>query len=191
MDEPRGGSAQDRALWRRWSTMETPGTGAAPGGDARPDALILAEFAENRLSGPDAASVAAFLAANPAIAGDVAFASRAAEIPARIGDAALAATIARAAALVPAPPAGASHERTDDNVLPIRAARPPASTWPMAARWSALAASFALVSWLGFALGSDAYGDLAFFDGQAGTALADELFDPPGGFFGLGDASGT
>jgi hypothetical protein len=61
----------------------------------------------------------------------------------------------------------------------------------MSARWGAIAASLALVSWLGFALGSDAYGDLTALDGQAGTRLADELLDPPGGFFGLVDTSGT
>ena len=191
MDEPRDGSTEDRALWRRWSMTQKAGNGAVPGGDAGPNPLTLAEFAENRLSGPDAASVQAFLAANPAVAGDVAAASRAVEIPPRIGDAALAATIARAAALVPARSIAAGAERTGDNILPLRAARPSASAWPAAARWSALAASLALVSWFGFALGGDAYGDLASLDGQAGVALADEIFDPPGGFFGLADTSGT
>jgi hypothetical protein len=190
MDEPRDGSAQDRALWRRWSTMDKAKSEGLVG-EAPPDALTLAEFAENRLSGPEAVAVEALLAANPLLAEDVAAASRLAEIAPRIGDAALAATIARAAALVPARSAAASRDRADKNILPFRAARPSARPWPMAARWGALAASLALVSWLGFALGSDAYGDLASLDGQAGSRLADELLDPPGGLFGLVDASGT
>jgi len=167
---------------------------AASSGAARPDALSLAEFAEHRLDGPEAAAVEAFLAADPSLAEDVALASRATEIPPRIGDAALAATIARAAALVPAPPEAAKAAR--HNVLPFRTARPAASSpapssWRLAARWGVLAASLALVSWLGFALGSDAYGDLAALDGQAGSRLVDELLDPPSGFFGLVDTSGT
>jgi hypothetical protein len=193
MTEPRDGSAQDRALWQRWSTTEKAAQGEAPGGVARPgaaapDAMELAEFAENRLSGPASAAVEAYLASHPAVAGDVASAAQAVEIPFRPGDVALAVTIARAAALVPT---AAGHDRGGDNVVPFRAARPAVAPWPIAARWGALAASLALVSWLGFALGSDAYGDLAALDGQNGTRLADELLDPPGGFFGLADQSGT
>lgn len=195
MTEPRDGSAQDRALWQRWSTLDEAAKDVGPG-DARPDAMDLAAFAENRLGDPEAAAIAAFLAANPVIAEDVIAASRATEIAPRAGDAALAATIARAAALVPGQAGAANRPRGDkraggDNVVPFRAARLPASPWPTAARWGALAASLALVSWLGFALGSDAYGDLAALDGQAGTRLVDELFDPPGGFFGVADQSGT
>ena len=192
MTEPRDGSAQDRVLWQRWSTTEKAAEGEAPGGIGRPvaaapDAMELAEFAENRLSGPASAAVEAYLASHPAVAADVASAARAAEIPFRPGDAALAVTIARAAALVPA----AGHDRGGDNIVPFRAVRPAAAPWPIAARWGALAASLALVSWLGFALGSDAYGDLAALDGQSGTRLVDELLDPPSGFFGLADQSGT
>jgi hypothetical protein len=192
MTEPRDGSAQDRALWQRWSTMGKAPKGEGPGGAARPhamipDAMILAEFAENRLSDPDAVAIAAFLEANPLIFQDIAAASRAAEIAPRPGDAGLAAVIARAVSLVPAH----GGERLADTVVPFRAARPAGSSWPIAARWGALAASLALVSWLGFALGSDAYGDLAALDGQGGTRLADELLDPPTGFFGLVDQSGT
>jgi anti-sigma factor RsiW len=152
--------------------------------------MELAEFAENRLSGPASAAVEAYLASHPAVAEDVASAARAAEIPFRPGDVALAVTIARAATLVPAAGA-AGHDRVGDNIVPFRAVRPATAPWPIAARWGALAASLALVSWLGFALGSDAYGDLAALDGQSGTRLADELLDPPGGFFSLADQSGT
>jgi hypothetical protein len=197
MTEPRDGSAEDRALWRRWSRMVEAAQAGNPAGAGQPhavipDAVTLAEFAENRLSGPKAAAVEAYLAAHPALAADVTAAGRAAEVPFRIGDAALAATIARAAALVPAGSGAAGRGRFGDNIVPFRAARTPAaSSWPMAARWGALAASVALVSWLGFSLGSDVYGDLAALDGQSRTRLADELLDPPSGFFGLVDQSGT
>src|ERR1700730_11161245 len=90
MTEPRDGSAQDRALWQRWSTMDKAPKAEGPGGAARLDAMILAEFAENRLSDADAAPIAAFLDANPLIAQDVAAAGRAVEIAPRPGDAALA-----------------------------------------------------------------------------------------------------
>jgi hypothetical protein len=191
MTEPRDGSAQGRALWQRWSTMEKAANGKGPDSVARPEIMVLAEFAENRLSGPEAAAIEAFLAANPLIAQDVAAASRDVEIPPRAGDTALAVAIARAAALVPAQGGAADRGRRGDNIVPFRAARPAGSAWPIAARWGALAASLALISWLGFALGSDAYGDLAALNGQAGTRLADELLDPPSGFFGLVDQSGT
>ena len=196
MTEPRDGSARDRALWQRWSRTVEAAQAGNPADSGRPyvvvpDAMVLAEFAESRLTGPQAEAVEAYLAAHRATAADVEAAARAVEVPFRVGDAALAATIARAAALVPAGSGAAARARSGDNVVRFRAARPSGSSWPMAARWGALAASLALVSWLGFALGSDAYGDLAALDGQGGTRLADELLDPPGGFFGLVDQSGT
>lgn len=178
MSEPWEGWAQERALWQRWS--------AGGQGMAGPDALTLAAFVEGRLAGTARAEVEAFLAANPEIAEDVAAASeaavtRAGEAP--LDDIALAGVVARAAALVPA--------RADDNIVPFRPARPPASAWPLAARWGALAASLAIVSWLGFSLGSHAYVDFAALDGQSVNGSADELLDAPSGFFGLVDTSGT
>jgi anti-sigma factor RsiW len=177
MNEPGTGWAQERALWRRWS--------ATGEGSARPDALTLAAFAEDRLTGAARAEIEAFLAADPELAADIAAARQAAALGAGdiAPDAALAATVARAAALVPGP--------AGDNVVPFRPSRRAVSAWPLAARWGALAASFALISWLGFALGSNAYVDLAALDGQSGSRLADELLDPPSGFFGLVDPSGT
>jgi anti-sigma factor RsiW len=204
MSEPwngRGnGRARERALWRRWAMVSSdPGRGTAgedgardaltpdaPAPDAMapetpaPDAMTLAAFAEDRLDAAARAAVETFLAANPAIAADVA-AARHGAMPV-IDEAALAATIARASSLV-SPSAGAA-------VLPFRPVRRPASPWPGAVRWSAVAASLVLVSWLGFALGSASYGSLAG-EGAAGGALVDELFDPPGGFFGFADTSGT
>jgi hypothetical protein len=180
MNEPWKGWAQERALWQLWSAT---GQGAA-----RPDALTLAAFAEDRLSGAARAEIEALIAADPELAEDVAAARRAlaprAGETGRPDEAALAAIAARPPALVPAD--------TGDNVLPFRPAHRAVPAWPSAARWGALAASLALVSWLGFALGSNAYVNLAALDGQsANSRLADELLDPPSGFFGLVDTSGT
>src|SRR3982751_742522 len=129
MTEPRDGSAQDRALWQRWSSMERVPSGEGPGGDAAPDAMSLAEFAENRLSGPQEAAIEAFLASHPAIAQDVAAAGRAVEVSPRAGDVALAAAIARAAALVPAQGAR-GRMGGGGNVVAFDAARPAGSAWP-------------------------------------------------------------
>jgi len=193
MSEPWNGSARERALWRRWAMMANDPAGGLPGGGTAPDALTpdaltLAAFAEDRLDGAARDSVEAFLAANPEIAADVAAARRAVAMPPAAGDAALAAVIARASALVAG---GLASGSAGAVVLPFRPARRPVSPLSGAVRWGALAASLVLVSWLGFALGSQTYGSLAALEGQSGGGLADELFDPPGGFFGLVDTSGT
>jgi hypothetical protein len=187
MSEPFDGSAQERELWRRWTMTAGEAATRSPGGDSRPDELTLAAFAEGRLTGSARAAVEAFLAANPEIADDVAAARRVPATGSASDDAALAVTIARAAALVAAPARGGAG----GNVLAFRPARRPVSVWPIAARWAALAATLALTGWLGFAMGGDAYGNLAVLDHQSSTALADEVLDPPTGFFGLPDASGT
>jgi anti-sigma factor RsiW len=180
MNEPWKGWAQERALWQLWSATEQ--------GAARPDALTLAAFAEDRLTGAARAEIEALLAADPELAEDVA-AARQAVVPradetGSRDETALAAITARAAALVPGGAGG--------NVLSFRPAHRAVPAWPSAARWGAIAASLALVSWLGFALGSNAYVNLAALDGQsASSRLADELLDPPSGFFGLVDTSGT
>src|SRR5438876_3948669 len=104
MSEPWNGWARERALWRRWATMANDPAGGLPGGGTAPDALTpdaptpdaltLAAFAEDRLDGAARDAVEAFLAANPAIAADVAAARRAVAMPPAAGDAALAAVIA-------------------------------------------------------------------------------------------------
>jgi hypothetical protein len=187
MSEPSDGSAQERALWLRWTMTARDATGRLSGGISRPDELTLAAFAEDRLTGSARAAVEAFLAANPEIADDVEAARHVPATGRAADDAALAATIARAAALVAAPPSA----KIADNVLAFRPARRPVSIWPVAARWAALAASLALVGWLGFALGGDVYGNLAVLDGQSTSGLGDEVLDPPSGFFGLVDTSAT
>jgi nucleoid-associated protein YgaU len=187
MSEPSDGSAQERELWRRWKMTAGDTRGWASDGSSRPDELTLAAFAEGRLTGPARAAVEAYLAADPDAADDVEAACRLAATSGAADDAALAATIARAASLVADPTAAG----TADNVLAFRPARRPVSAWPVAVRWVALAASLALVGWLGFALGGDAYGSLAVLDRQSATGLGDEVLDPPSGFFGLVDTSAT
>jgi nucleoid-associated protein YgaU len=187
MSEPSDGSAQGRELWRRWTMTARAAAARSSGDDSRPDELTLAEFAEGRLTGSARAAVEAFLAANPQIADDVAAARRVPTTGRATDDAALAVTIARAAALVAAPARGGAG----GTVLAFRPARRPVSVWPIAARWAALAATLALTGWLGFAMGGDAYGNLAVLDRHSSTALADEVLDPPTGFFGLPDTSGT
>ena len=187
MSEPSDGSARERELWRRWKMTAGDVTARLSGGISRPDELTLAAFAEGRLTGPARAAVEAYLAADPDSAADVEAARRIAATSVAADDAALAATIARAAALV----ADAPSARVADNVLAFRPARRAVSIWPVAARWAALAASLALVGWLGFALGGDVYGNLAVLDSQSTSGLGDEVLDPPSGFFGLVDTSAT
>src|SRR5260221_11163691 len=104
MSEPSDGSAQGRALWRRWTMTARVATIWSSGDDSPPDELTLAEFAAGRLTGSARAAVQAFLAANPAIADDVEAARRAAAMGRTVDEGAHASTSARAPALGAAPP---------------------------------------------------------------------------------------
>jgi hypothetical protein len=175
------GMADAQALWRMWKAAES---GADGGRDAAalPEGLTLAAFAEGRLAGAEHAAVAAWLAEDADLAADVAAAAMLA--PVEDSDPVLAGIIARAEALVAAP---------SDVVVPFRGPAAGGTSWRFAARWGSLAASVAVVSWLGFALGNDAYGSLSTLElrASAPTGVADELLDPPAGFFDPGEASGT
>jgi anti-sigma factor RsiW len=166
--------ADSQALWRMWKAAD---------GNSRPDALTLAAYADARLDAAEAADVAALIAEDSELAADVA----AARAPLDAPDIALDAIIARGQALVAAP---------SEVVVPFRPSRQVhvagTARWRVA-RWGSLAASLAVVSWLGFALGNDAYGSLATMElrASAPTGAADELLDPPSGFFEPGEASGT
>ncbi len=176
-----GGMAEANALWQMWKAAD----GARDQGPA-PDDLTLAAFAEGGLAAAEHAAIVSLLAQHAELAADVA----AATAPAAIDDSdpVLAAIVARAQSLVAAP---------SDGIVPFRAAPRQrvagATSWRFAARWGSLAASVALVSWLGFALGNDAYGSLAALElrASAPTGVADELLDPPAGFFDPGEVSGT
>jgi anti-sigma factor RsiW len=179
------GMADARALWRMWKAAD-----AGSKAPWAPDGLTLAAFAEDALAVAERDEVAAFLAGHPELAADVAAA--AAPVAVDASNAGLESIIARAVSLVAAPA---------DGVVPFRAllqAGPRKSvargtSWAFAARWGSLAASIAMVGWLGFALGNDAYGSLATLQlrANAPTGVADELLNPPTGIFELSEASGT
>jgi hypothetical protein len=197
MNEPWQKSAHSGALWQQWK-MVAAGPMARLEGQADmpqengpdedgPDELALAAYAEGRLDASEKDAVGALLGRHPDLAEDIELARRLANDP----DAAsapelavdLAAVIARASALVPA---------SDDRVIAFRPRRGAAPVWHSVARWSALAASFALACYLGFALGTDASSNLAALTPSAGIGLADELLDPPTGFLGsTGEANST
>jgi anti-sigma factor RsiW len=120
-------SELDRRLWRRLQEEEAP------------DALLLAAYAEGRLAPAEAARVEAFLADNPELAEDVAFARIGA---AEVNPAAAERVAARAMALVAEPNA---------TVVPFRAR--PVRRWAEA---MALAASLVLCAYLGFEMGASA-----------------------------------
>lgn len=177
MTEPWDKSAQSGALWRRWSDAHAAAEGRAEAEE--PDALSLAAYAEGRLGEDERHALETLLARRPELAADVAMARRlAAAEPS--GAEALAAVIVRASALVPA---------SGDRVVALRPRRPGGPGWRSAARWSALAASFALVGYLGLALGIDASTHLAA-PGVA-AAVADEMLDPPSGFLGGSGETGS
>lgn len=157
----------DAAVWRRWRSATA--MGAAP---AEPDALLLAAYAEGRLTEEAAETIEDWLAASPAAADDVLAARRGAEVVASE------AIIARAAGLV-----GAGAE-----VLPFRR---PRQSWRVAASWTAMAASLVMATVLGYSVGHDA-GIYTTLAGGPSAALGQELIDPPTGLFnGLDEDSST
>jgi anti-sigma factor RsiW len=176
MNEPWDKSAEGRELWRRWSGASGPPAEAF-------DELTLAACADGRLDRATREAVTAFLVEHPELAEDIALArgTDGGAAPSDASNDRLASVIARASALVPA---------FGDRVIafPSRRVEP---DWRSAARWGALAASLAMISYLGFALGSNASSVLASLDRSA-SGFSDELLDPPTGFInGLIDVSGA
>jgi hypothetical protein len=188
MSEPLDEAALERALWRRWvMANEVPAAGRRrddSSGVLTLDELTLAAYAEGRLDAGVERTLDAMLDDYPDLAADVAAARLAATDEAGgADDAALASVIARAGALVPG---------SGDRIIAFRAATPRREpSWQLAVRWGALAASLAMVSYLGFALGSNATMVLASLN-QPTSGASDELLDPPTGFLsGLNEVSGT
>jgi anti-sigma factor RsiW len=165
-------------MWERWKMAG--GASAAAGDEALtlPDELTLAAFAEGQLPAAEREAVERLLALLPELAEDIAFARAAPPAEA----AGLETIVARACALVPA---------GGDRVIPLRRSAAAAPRWQLAARWGALAASVALVSYLGFALGSNTSSTLAFIGSSSPATIGDELLDPPSGLFGIGDTGST
>jgi anti-sigma factor RsiW len=142
----KGVGAEDRLIWQRWRALGEESR------VAEPDALLLAAYAEGRLSEADAEAVEAWLAATPDVLGDL-IAARANDRPRPVSESIL----ADASALVAgaATPAGAE-------ILPFRP-RPPQllPQWRTALAWSSIAASLLCASLIGFSMGSDAYASLS------------------------------
>jgi anti-sigma factor RsiW len=164
MTEPMK-TAEEMALWRHWRTAVVNA-----GGEAAPDPLLLAAYAEHRLDETAAEAVEAWLARHPEALEDLAAARElgAAPLAAQPPDAA----VARAMALVPGP---------DPQVVPFRRAVRPMPVWRFAMGRVAVAASLLIVSLIGFTLGTDAY--TSMLNGDQSSALNQDLFDPPAGIF--------
>jgi hypothetical protein len=148
---------EDAELWRRWRSEAAR---------TDPDPMLLAAYAEGRATSEEVGLVERLLAAEPALAADL-------DLPVGgddVSEAALARVVARAGGLVPPPTAV---------VVPFRSRQ--SGRLRLFGEWVAVAASFALVAWLGFALGTDVSSAL-----DAGTQATEwhEVFDPPSGFFG-------
>ncbi|HUH85762.1 MAG TPA: hypothetical protein VLX85_14220 [Stellaceae bacterium] len=157
--------SDEAALWRRWRTAGA--TGAAVPAD--PDPLLLAAYAEDRLSVDGAEAVEDWLAANPLAAQDIVAARRTLRIPLPVAPSHV---IDRAAALV-----GVAD---GVSVLAFRRPSPSRRHWREALRIGAMAASVLVASFVGFAMGNDTFVTLA---GGSAPALSLELLDPPTGLF--------
>ena len=164
---------RDPALWRRWR-----GLASQAADEAAPDPLLVAAYAEGRLSEIAAERVEAWLAADPVRLEDI----EVARVLRRNSNlAAPEIVLARASTLVDA---------RSGNVVPFRRPTPSRSSWRTVAVWASMAASLLVTGLVGFALGSDAYTSL-IGDHQE-MALTQQLFDPPSGFFSdLSEESNT
>jgi hypothetical protein len=168
--------AEEAALWRRFRALERES-----GLKVRDlsDPLTLAAYAEGRLGTKAAEAIESFLAAKPEIIGDI-LAARAA-VPAA-APAASEAMIARAAARA-APRAAPTFDR---RVVPFRHAPVQTAGWRVTLSRLAIAAGLVVTGLVGFALGSDTYGNFAQ---SRAVSSAPDLFDQPAGFLSGEDSS--
>ena len=162
MTEPMD-RAEETALWRHWRTAVVNAAGEAV---PAPDPLLLAAYAEHRLTETAAEDVEAWLALHPETLTDVLAAREGGRASAQASEAAL----LRAMGLVP----GAK-------VVPFRHPGKPLPSWRAAFARMAVAASLMVASLVGFALGTDAYTSL--LSGDQSAALSQDLFDTPTGIF--------
>lgn len=168
--------AEEAALWRRFRALERKsGLKVRELGDP----LTLAAYAEGRLGTKAAEAVEGFLAAKPEIIGDILAARAAVQASAPVASEAM---IARAADLV-APRAAKAFER---RVVPFRPAPAQTAGWRVTVSRFAIAASLVVTGLVGFALGSDTYGNFA--QSRVETSAPD-LFDQPAGFLSGEDLS--
>jgi hypothetical protein len=150
----------EAALWQRWRSAAAHDRADA----VEPDAMLLAAYAEGRLTGGLAEAVEDWLAAHPEAIEDIRAARQAEDAPVPAADAAM---LERAVALV---------QPGSAEILSL----PPALRWRVMASWGAMAASLLVASLVGFALGNDTYLNLS---NSSAPALGLELIDPPTGLF--------
>ncbi|MFI4948153.1 MAG: anti-sigma factor family protein [Alphaproteobacteria bacterium] len=133
--------------------------------------LDLAGYADGRLDPDDRERVAAWLAADPVAAGDIAAARRLAASTAGLASMPEPA-IARACALVDG---GASRQGVVIPFAPRYRSRP---TLHGMAGWGSLVAAMAVASWLGFTLGVDTSRSFAQTQQTGDNGFLQELLDP-------------
>src|ERR1700722_8089650 len=177
MTESEGDNrAEEAALWRRFRMLEREsGIKVKDLGDP----LTLAAYAEGRLGTKATEAVEAFLAAKSEIIGDILAARAAVQATA---PAASEAMIARAAALV----ASRAAPAVDPRVVPFRHVPAQRSEWRVTLSRLAIAASLVVTGLIGFALGSDTYGNFAQ---SRAESSAPDLFDQPAGIFSGEDSN--
>ena len=155
--------AEWTALWRRWRA-----TARAESDTREPDPLQLAAYAEHRLDEAEAGAIEAWLAANPEAFEDVRLAQADLDQP----QAASAAMIQRALPLLAGSGRVLAFERPERRLSGLR----------LALAWGGMAASIAATGFVGFVLGSAAYG--SFIGDQEMQSTPDqELFAPPTALF--------
>jgi anti-sigma factor RsiW len=159
------GRSEDAALWRRFRATEGQNDNSTKGLADDADPLLLAAYAEGRLDEESAEPVEAWLARHPEALADLAAARSEGLTPE-----ASPALVARLMALV-SPTASA-------RVLPFRRPAAPPSHWRIAIGRFAIAASLLVTGLVGFALGSDVYGNLS-----GATEASSDVFDQPAGIF--------
>ena len=158
--------AEFAALWRRWRTARRGDSGANP---APPDPMLIAAYAEHRLSEASAAGIEAWLAENREGIEDLAAVHASLDRP----DAASEAMIARAQGLV----------NTETNVVAFERSRRRVGGLRLVLAWGGMAASIAATGLVGFALGSDAYNSFMGIDQESQASVSQELFAPPTSIF--------
>jgi anti-sigma factor RsiW len=169
-----GVEVQDRRLWRRWRALGPDSR------SAEPDAMLLASYAEGRLSEADAEAIEAWLAARPEALGDI-IAARSSDQP-QLVDLRM---IAQASALVDGAAAPAAAK-----ILPFRRRSPQLlPPWRTALTWSSIAASLLCASLVGFSMGSDAYANLS--GTQVAETTVEGLGAPSLDYSYFSDDSGT
>lgn len=171
----KGAGSTDRRLWQRWQAL-----GGKPRG-AEPDALLLAAYAEGRLSESEAEAVEAWLAVAPEALDDIIAARALAQRPPQLTYQHI---LNNAFDLVP----GSADAPASAEIVPFRRRLPP--QWRTALAWSSIAASIACASLVGFSMGSDAYANLSGTQ-TVDTASSDALDAPPSLDTYFSDDSGT